>query len=185
MGEIQVFLPFADFAETARVLDRRRLGKQRVEVLQIVQANLGARLITRRFRGMEFNRTGQRIPVYEELAEQEWTVERVSPERRTWASHTVSKMWAPHLLTLLDYQAAICKEWVCVRGHKDSCWGKTCYLYNAAYDHSKDKGRPWWLGDERLHSSHRAALLFKNWDHYSQFGWSESPAYDYFWPEAV
>ena len=35
---MQTFLPYADFAESARVLDRQRLGKQRVETLQIVKA---------------------------------------------------------------------------------------------------------------------------------------------------
>lgn len=35
---MQTFLPFPDFAESARCLDSRRLGKQRVEVLQILNA---------------------------------------------------------------------------------------------------------------------------------------------------
>ena len=35
---MQTFLPYADFEATARVLDSRRLGKQRVEVIQIVRA---------------------------------------------------------------------------------------------------------------------------------------------------
>jgi len=35
---MQTFLPYLDFAECARVLDDRRLGKQRVEVLQIARA---------------------------------------------------------------------------------------------------------------------------------------------------
>ena len=35
---MQTFLPFSDFAESARVLDYRRLGKQRVESLQILKA---------------------------------------------------------------------------------------------------------------------------------------------------
>ena len=35
---MQTFLPYADFAETARVLDQRRLGKQRVEALQVLRA---------------------------------------------------------------------------------------------------------------------------------------------------
>ncbi|TYB48151.1 MSMEG_6728 family protein [Actinomadura chibensis] len=34
---MQTFLPHADFAATARVLDQRRLGKQRVEALQILR----------------------------------------------------------------------------------------------------------------------------------------------------
>ena len=35
---VQTFLPYPDFEATARVLDARRLGKQRVEVIQIVRA---------------------------------------------------------------------------------------------------------------------------------------------------
>jgi hypothetical protein len=35
---VQTFLPYPDFARTAEVLDDRRLGKQRVEVLQILNA---------------------------------------------------------------------------------------------------------------------------------------------------
>jgi hypothetical protein len=35
---VQTFVPYADFARTARVLDTKRLGKQRVEVIQIVRA---------------------------------------------------------------------------------------------------------------------------------------------------
>ena len=35
---MQTFLPYADFARGAAVLDPRRLGKQRVEVLQVMRA---------------------------------------------------------------------------------------------------------------------------------------------------
>ena len=35
---MQTFLPHPDFADTARVLDDRRLGKQRVEALQVLRA---------------------------------------------------------------------------------------------------------------------------------------------------
>ncbi|MCD9199718.1 MSMEG_6728 family protein [Aeromicrobium wangtongii] len=35
---MQTFLPFPDFAATAAVLDRARLGKQRVETIQVVRA---------------------------------------------------------------------------------------------------------------------------------------------------
>jgi len=35
---MQTFLPFSDFRRCAEVLDARRLGKQRVEVLQIMRA---------------------------------------------------------------------------------------------------------------------------------------------------
>ncbi|MEV7398452.1 MSMEG_6728 family protein [Aeromicrobium sp. NPDC092404] len=35
---MQTFLPYADFARSAEVLDRARLGKQRVESIQVVRA---------------------------------------------------------------------------------------------------------------------------------------------------
>jgi hypothetical protein len=38
---MQTFMPLADFAASAAVLDRQRLGKQRVEVLQILRALAG------------------------------------------------------------------------------------------------------------------------------------------------
>lgn len=38
---MQTFLPYADFAKSAQVLDYRRLGKQRVECLQILNALTG------------------------------------------------------------------------------------------------------------------------------------------------
>ena len=35
---MQTFLPVPDFAESARLLDPARLGKQRVETLQVLRA---------------------------------------------------------------------------------------------------------------------------------------------------
>lgn len=35
---MQTFLPVPDFAETARILDYKRLGKQRIETFQILEA---------------------------------------------------------------------------------------------------------------------------------------------------
>ncbi len=35
---MQTFLPYADFEKSAKVLDRSRLGKQRVEVLQLLNS---------------------------------------------------------------------------------------------------------------------------------------------------
>ena len=35
---MQTFLPYADYSQSARVLDNKRLGKQRVECLQILKA---------------------------------------------------------------------------------------------------------------------------------------------------
>ena len=35
---MQTFLPYADFEQSARALDHKRLGKQRVETIQIIRA---------------------------------------------------------------------------------------------------------------------------------------------------
>ena len=37
-GRVQTFLPYADFERSARSLDQKRLGKQRVETIQVVRA---------------------------------------------------------------------------------------------------------------------------------------------------
>lgn len=55
---MQTFLPYADFKESAAVLDRERLGKQRVETLQILYAlTLGSgwvhHPVTKMWRGYE------------------------------------------------------------------------------------------------------------------------------------
>ena len=42
--KMQTFLPIPDFQETARALDYRRLGKQRVEAMQILKALRGESL---------------------------------------------------------------------------------------------------------------------------------------------
>lgn len=38
---MQTFLPYADFAQSAKCLDMKRLGKQRVEVLQLLNSLTG------------------------------------------------------------------------------------------------------------------------------------------------
>jgi len=38
---VNTFLPVADYKESAKILDYRRLGKQRVEVIQLLKANFG------------------------------------------------------------------------------------------------------------------------------------------------
>jgi len=55
--------------------------------------------------------------------------------------------------------------------------------------------KPYWINDERLFSSQRSALLYKDFKWYSQFGWKEQPAIPtkitkqgivslpYFWPD--
>lgn len=136
---MQTFLPYADFQQSARVLDYRRLGKQRVETLQLVNAIGGL---------------------------------------KGWSRHPAALMWEGHIGTLICYGKIMCEEWIS-RGYKDTCLGKLDEMLKAYCDQLTD---PPWLGDERVHSSHRAALLHKDEIYYKQFNWSECPILDYFWP---
>lgn len=80
-------------------------------------------------------------------------------------------MWRGRLPALMDYLRAVDTEWQ-RRGYKS-----TIVI--------PDLGPvilPSWLGDERLHSSHRSNLLRKLPDHYGAFGWTEGPDLEYFWP---
>lgn len=139
---MQTFLPYVSFAKCAAVLDNKRLGKQRVETMQIMKA------LT----------TGV-----------------------GWIHHPATKMWAGYEHALMRYQEATCHEWHEVRGFKDTCLDKTIELLLAApgYYTTDD---PFWLGDRRVHLTHRANLLRKDPIHYGQFGWPMKPREGYYWP---
>ena len=101
-----------------------------------------------------------------------------------WPHHPAAKMWVGHKPALAEYCLACLNE-LEKRGRR--------YPHHVEFFTAiRNEGEvvmPEWFGDERVHSSHRAALLFKNPQHYGQFGWSESPAVPnekgklpYFWP---
>ena len=87
---MQTFLPYADFERTAEVLDDRRLGKQRVEVLQICNALHKERggwvnhPVTRMWRGYE-----PALVAYGLAIVREWTAQD--------RADTVGEKLLPHL----------------------------------------------------------------------------------------
>lgn len=139
---MQTFLPYFCFKESARVLDYRRLGKQRVEAKQIYD-------VLQRKRSGETN-----IP---------------------WGNHPAVLQWVGYSNLLALYHNCIIEEWI-KRGYKN----------NMPFLSTKPEafilGNHPWIGNKKYHSSHRAALLAKDYDYYSQFGWTEEPKIDYFWP---
>lgn len=146
MIKIQTFLPYRSFERSAQVLDNKRLGKQRVETLQIMKA---------------------------------------LTQGVGWRNHPATLMWVGHEAALLRYQAAICQEWV-NRGFKDTCFVKTVMLYAKAVPNaditSNTALNPSWLGKRKMHSGHRSNLLRKDPVHYGQFGWTDDPEGEYWWP---
>jgi hypothetical protein len=95
---IQTFLPYKSFESSARVLDDKRLGKQRVEIMQIMHALI-------RLQGHNDIKGGA-IP---------------------WANHPATLMWKGFEHSLLRYQEAMCGEWI-RRGFNDTCLEKTADL---------------------------------------------------------
>lgn len=103
--------------------------------------------------------------------------------KASWTNHPATKMWCGYEFTLCTYAVLICQEWI-RRGYKDSL----CNWFldeQISWANKIGVRPPFWLGDERLHSSHRGRLLFKDPAHYGQFGWTDPPRSNeegYYWP---
>lgn len=146
---MQTFLPYSKFTKCAAVLDRQRLGKQRVEGWQILNILLKLR--------------------------------KNPKEKIGWMNHPAVRMWKNSDFILALYTISCCAEWT-ARGYKDTINEKILNLAFENLDILEHKKQPSWLGNEKLHASHRAALLAKNPEWYQQFGWKEEPKIEYFWP---
>ena len=110
----------------------------------------------------------QRVEAYQIL-------KTLTGRTRGWTNHPAVLMWQGHTSWLVDYGIICCFEWI-DRGYKDSMMPRI-----EAFRVSEDP-RPWWLGDERLHASHRSNLLRKSYLYYRRFSWTEADDVPYFWP---
>jgi hypothetical protein len=143
---VQTFLPYSDFDRSAAVLDSPRLGKQRVETLQILRA------LT--------------FPTY------------------GWASHPAKVMWQGYVPALTSYGLAMVHEWT-GRGGADSTWSQIAeFAPEAATTPTSQLAMPSWLGDERVHRSHRSNLVRKDSAFYAPRFPGIQGDLDYFWPGA-
>lgn len=98
-----------------------------------------------------------------------------------WKTHPAVRMWKGHEFPLTQYGIFACQEWK-KRGYFDTLEKFFLDLQYSFRLGDFDKDLPPWFGNESFHASHRAALLAKNWKHYSQFGWKEQPCISYIWP---
>lgn len=89
-----------------------------------------------------------------------------------WRHHPAVKMWRGYPDALAAYMNTCIEEWI-RRGYRNTM------LIRSVPQHLI---LPPWLGDPAFHASHRAALLFKEPTHYSQFDWPETPQIAYIWP---
>lgn len=136
---MQTFLPYRNYENCARVLDDKRLGKQRVEVLQILNCLNG--------------------------------------KSRGWNNHPAVNMWRGYSNELIFYGCFICDEWV-RRGFKDTCRDKIV----ANYRNDIPFVCPPWMGEQKLHYSHRCNLYRKKPEYYVNFFGVLPTDVPYYWP---
>lgn len=151
---MQTFLPYADFAATARVLDARRLGKQRVETIQVLR--------------------GLTVPDYG------W---RHHPAVRMWTGYEealvrygleICAAWcaAGHADTCATtLRADLTRTRAITEVRDQPTLGAHADL-------------PPWLGDAALHRSHRSALVRKAPDHYRPLFPDVPADLPYVWPSS-
>jgi hypothetical protein len=162
---MQTFVPLtSSYEDIAQVLDNKRLNKQALEGWQILM-NL-----------LELDPRGNH---------------RIS---KGWSNHPAVKMWKGHETALYLYVQAMVAEWK-RRGFKSTIGEKAKETMLTAIKLGRLEGNlqtpPKWISDtnrfKEIASSHRAALLSKNYEWYSQFGWKEDTGirpeeYEYIWP---
>ena len=150
-ADMQTFLPYADFAKSAEGLDNKRLGKQRVETLQIIKA----------------------------LTQPDYG----------WQNHPAVKMWEGHEDWLFLYNESIIKE-ILMRGYKNSTYIEFDKIYEDNFL-GLESDKPWWLGDEKLHYSHKGRLFekdpekyyfYSDYSDYKQLGFTCCETCNYYWP---
>jgi hypothetical protein len=149
---VQTFLPYADFGETARVLDRRRLGKQRVETIQVLRA------LTVAGYGWRHHPAVKMWAGYEEALVR-YGLEICA----VWCSTGNADTCAATLTT--DLVGSTGKE-----------------SPRTQPELSSAAELPPWLGDPAFHLSHRSALLRKDPAHYRSFFGDVPDDLSYVWP---
>ncbi len=172
---MQTFLPYADFASSAFVLDDKRLGNQRNESITILETVVAS---------TRFEKQGRLI-----IAGMDMGVYQ-SDTKRAWENHPATRMWVRWRWALLCYCYAINREWV-RRGNSDDTRKKLEAIgFEMTQDHLADYASknnvtllPPWLGLDKFHASHRAQLLVKDERHYGKFGWAEYDGRPYYWPK--
>ncbi len=163
---MQTFLPVPSFSGTAELLDRQRLNKQALEAWQIMMTNL------------------------------KLDPEGNHREPKGWYNHPATLMWRGHDMALLEYIRAMVSEWI-LRGYKSTILDKAEATMATAIDRGlvayphADMPK-WYKVPQTLNAitkSHRLALLNKNYQWYSRWGWKEDTgvkpeSYEYVWREA-
>ncbi|MCO6000035.1 MSMEG_6728 family protein [Actinoallomurus rhizosphaericola] len=149
---MQTFLPYADFAATARVLDQRRLGKQRVEALQVLR--------------------GLTVPGYG------W---RHHPAVRMWAGYEEA-LTCYGLAICREWCSTGRRDTCAVSLSTELREARLIPAARDQAELAEAGALPPWLGDPDFHRSHQSSLLRKDPGHYAQFFPDVPDDLPYVWP---
>jgi len=156
---MQTFIPIAttNFSDIAKTLDNKRLNKQALEGWQILMT----------------------------LVELDPNGDHRTP--KGWVNHPAVKMWRGYETALLHYIIAMCDEWR-ARGYNTTIDDKARTTFTTAVMVGKISTTliyPPCIVEE-VATTHRTALLAKEYEWYSQFEWAEDTGtapltYEYLW----
>ncbi|GGQ42823.1 MSMEG_6728 family protein [Couchioplanes azureus] len=149
---MQTFLPYPDFVASAHALDQKRLGKQRVETIQVLRG------LTRPGYGWRHHPAVKMWQGYEEAL-----VRYGLDMCGVWVATGRADTTAETMRTDLSAARGVTE----VRAQEDLA---------AAGE------LPPWLGDEALHVSHRSALVRKDPDFYRPLFGDVPDDLPYVWP---
>ena len=177
---MQTFLPYANFHMSARCLDDKRLGKQRVECLQIMKT-------------LDCGPTQWFDPTDEVWkSARNSRLKDIRTRKTPWYNHPAVQQWKGWECTLMTYADVICREWI-RRGYADTVLNSLHALHfkdstfhrATERQHGHNEFYTPWLGNEAYHASHRSNLLRKMPSHYKQFNWTEPDNLPYVWPSKL
>lgn len=180
---MQTFLICSDFTENAKVLDNKRLGKQRVECLQILFILYAKKMGCVYIKANNDNQNEKTIvslsnKIYTNCIENASKTKNGIPKKIGHLNHPIIEMWNGYEKCLFDYMQGIIKEWT-ARGYKDTTLNKASAIIEKIND--KEAKYPEWIKDEKLHNSHKSNLLKKDKQYYSKFNWGIEDNLEYIW----
>ena len=164
---MNTFLPYKSFKKSAKCLDYKRLGKQRVESWQIYNI-LRHGTYKDCICGCSEVYYGYCVGCYSKA------------KKVAWYNHPAVKMWQGYELALLEYGYEICKEWI-KRGYKDTLLLRFAQEIAEIQAVGEKTIYPKWLGNRKFHRAMRSNLLRKDHKYYSQFGWKVKDNLPYIW----
>ena len=182
-------MPYPDFQKSAKVLDRQRLGKQRVEAWQILQINLFITGQTTakycpecKYVYLNDSYSCRCLAEKVELYYKDLPGEHIIP----WENHPAVLMWRGYEVNLAYYGWVMCKEWKYERGYNDTLMEKFYQYFDVRVDNTVllnlHKHRPKWLGNKQFHLSHQSNLVRKYPEHYRRYFPKVPDNLEYFWP---